>query len=83
MARTRSVATIALGALLLSGCNTGPFGRQGPPPVRPAAFTALGLTAAYLNGDVISGRAVRAKKMKAAGIRPLNPAAVAGYMYRA
>jgi outer membrane protein OmpA-like peptidoglycan-associated protein len=61
----------------------GPFSRPAPPPVRPAAFTALGVTAAYLNGDVISGHAARAKKMKAAKIRPLNPAAVGGYMYRA
>jgi len=83
MNRTRSIASIALGAVLLSGCSVGPFGRSGPPPIRPAAFTALGVTAAYLNGDVIGGRAARAKKMRAAGIRPLNPAEVAGYMYRA
>jgi outer membrane protein OmpA-like peptidoglycan-associated protein len=83
MNRTRSVATIALGALLLSGCGVGPFGQPGPPPVRPAAFTALGLSAAYLNGGIIGDRAARAKRMKAAGIRPLNPAAVGGYMYRA
>ena len=68
---------------MLSGCDSIPFGRPGPPPIRPAAFTALGVTAAYLNGDIISGRAARAKKMKAAGIRPLNPAAADGYMYRA
>ena len=83
MNRTRSVATIALCVLMLSGCDIVPFGRPGPPPIRPAAFTALGVTAAYLNGDIIGGRAVRAKKMRAAGIRPLNPAAVGGYMYRA
>jgi outer membrane protein OmpA-like peptidoglycan-associated protein len=83
MNRTRSIATIALGALLLTGCDVGPFGRSGPPRVRPAAFTALGVTAAYLNGDVIGGSAARAKKMRAAGIRPLNPAAAGGYMYRA
>jgi outer membrane protein OmpA-like peptidoglycan-associated protein len=83
MNRTCSIAAIGLGALLLSGCDVVPFGRPGPPPVRPAAFTALGVTAAYLNGDVIGGRAARAKKMRAAGIRPLNPAAVGGYMFRA
>ena len=83
MNRTRSIATLALGALLLSGCDITPFGRPGPPPVRPAAFTALGVTAAYLNGDVIGGSAARARKMRAAGIRPLNPAAAGGYMSRA
>ena len=83
MKRFRSSTAVALCALTLAGCDIGPFGRPPPPPVRPAAFTALGVTAAYLNGDVISGHAARAKKMKAAGIRPLNPAAVPGYMYRA
>ena len=83
MNRTRSFTVAALCGLMLSGCDITPFGRPPPPPVRPAAFTALGVTAAYLNGDVISGRAARAKKMKAAKIRPLNPAAVPAYMYRA
>jgi outer membrane protein OmpA-like peptidoglycan-associated protein len=83
MNRTRSFTLVALGAVTLAACDMVPFGRPGPPPVRPAAFTALGVTAAYLNGDVISGSAARAKKMRAAGIRPLNPAAVPGYMYRA
>ncbi len=82
MNRTRSFALVAVGAVMLSGCDMVPFGRPGPPPVRPAAFTALGVTAAYLNGDVIGGSVARAKKMRAAGIRPLNPAAVPGYMYR-
>jgi len=80
---TRSIAVVALGALTLTGCDSVPFGRPAPPPVRPAAFTALGVSAAYLNGDVIGGRAARAKRMRAAGIRPLNPAAVGAYMYRA
>lgn len=83
MNRSRSITALALGcSLLLAGCM-GPFSRPAPPPMRPAAFTALGVTAAYLNGDIISGHAARAKKMRAAGIRPLNPAAVPGYMYRA
>jgi len=82
MNRTCSFTLAAAGAVLLSGCDIVPLGRPGPPPVRPAAFTALGVTAAYLNGDVISGSAARSKKMRAAGIRPLNPAAAPGYMYR-
>jgi len=67
--------------MLLSGCETGPFGR--PPPVRPAECTALGVTAAYLNGDVITGTRSRAAKMRAAKISPLTPTLVPSYMYRA
>lgn len=83
MDRTRSIAAAALCTLLLSGCETGPFGQPQPPPVRPAAFIALGVTAAYLNGDVIGGTRSRAAKMRAAKIRPLTPAMVPSYMYRA
>jgi outer membrane protein OmpA-like peptidoglycan-associated protein len=77
--------TIAVGlcALLLSGCGVGPFAQPAPPPVRPAAFTALGVSAAYLNGDVIGGTRARAAKIRAAKIRPLLPAMVPSYMYRA
>jgi len=67
--------------MLLSGC--GFMGGQPQPMVRPAAFTALGLSAAYLNSDVISGSRARAAKMRAAGIRPLSPAAAPSYMARA
>lgn len=67
----------------LSGCAN-PFAAPPPPPmVRPAIFTALGLSAAYLNGDVIGGGKARAAKMRAAKIRPLAPAAVGAYMARA
>ena len=82
MNRTRSVAAAALCTMLLSGCEAGPFGRP-PPPVRPAEFTALGVTAAYLNGDVITGTRSRAAKMRAAKISPLTPTLVPSYMYRA
>ena len=82
MNRTRSIAAAALCTMLLSGCETGPFGRP-PPPVRPAEFTALGVTAAYLNGDVITGTRSRAAKMRAAKISPLTPTLVPSYMYRA
>ncbi|HEX6660828.1 MAG TPA: OmpA family protein [Sphingomicrobium sp.] len=84
MNRTRSILAVGLSALLLSGCSVGPFGQPAPPPpVRPAAFTALGVSAAYLNGDIISGTRSRAAKMRAAKIRPLSPAMVPSYMYRA
>lgn len=87
MDRSRSVVAVALGCslLLAGGCSSLPFRGPPPPPpppVRPAIFTALGLTAAYLNGDVIGGRKSRAAKLRAAGIRPLSPAAAPSYMGR-
>jgi outer membrane protein OmpA-like peptidoglycan-associated protein len=83
MDRSRSVTAVVLGcSVLLAGCM-GPFSRQGPPPVRPAAFTPLGLGAGYLNGDVIGGRKARAAKLRAAKIRPLSPADAPDYMARA
>jgi outer membrane protein OmpA-like peptidoglycan-associated protein len=64
---------------VLAGCNT--FGSSPPPPVvRPPAFTALGLSAAYLYSDVVGGHRARAAKMKAAKIRPLSAAAAPAYM---
>lgn len=83
MIRTRATFTVGLGALLLAGCGILPGQGPGPVMVRPAAFTALGVSAAYLNGDVISGSRARAAKMRAAGIRPLSPGEAASYMYRA
>jgi outer membrane protein OmpA-like peptidoglycan-associated protein len=83
MTPARSCPALALTILLLSGCGIGPFSQQPPPPVRPAAFTALGLGAAYLNGDIIGGRKARAAKLRAAKVRPLSPAAIPNYMYRA
>jgi len=84
MTPARSCPALALTILLLSGCGVGPFSQPPPPPpVRPAAFTALGLGAAYLNGDIIGGRKARAAKLRAAKVRPLSPAATPDYMYRA
>jgi outer membrane protein OmpA-like peptidoglycan-associated protein len=73
----RNLTAIAMtGALVaLAGCESAP-----PPMVRPAAFIPLGLGAAYLNTDVIGGSRARAAKMRAAKIRPLNPAAAPAYM---
>ena len=66
-------------ALALAACST-----SAPPPpqpvARPATFTALGLSAAYLSGDVVSGHKARAAKMKAAGVKPLSAAAAPAYM---
>ena len=61
--------------IAIAGCSTSP-----PPPMRPAAFTPLGLSAPYLSQDVIGGTRSRAAKMRAAKIRPLSPAAAAAYM---
>jgi outer membrane protein OmpA-like peptidoglycan-associated protein len=66
-------------ALALAGCAPS---APPPPPVvaPPAAFIPLGLSAAYVSGDVVSGRRARAAKMRAAGIRPLPPAEAAAYI---
>jgi outer membrane protein OmpA-like peptidoglycan-associated protein len=65
--------------ILVAGCNT--FASSPPPPVvRPPAFTALGLSAAYLYSDVVGGHRARAAKMKAAKIRPLSATAAPAYM---
>lgn len=76
----RSLAAVAVGCSLVvvAGCQTAP--PPPPPIVRPAAFVALGVTAPYLLGDVISGRRARAAKMRAAKISPLSAGAAYAYM---
>jgi len=81
MPSSRFTVALAAATITLSGCGT-MFGAPPPPVPRPAAFTALGLSAAYLNGDVIGGRSARAAKLRAAKIRPLTPAAAAVTMQR-
>jgi outer membrane protein OmpA-like peptidoglycan-associated protein len=67
---------LCAGLVAVAGCQTAP-----PPPVIvPAAFRPLGTTAPYLLGDVVGGQKARAAKMRAAKIRPLNPAEVGPYM---
>jgi len=81
MNRFRSLKAIGLscGIVLVAGCNT--FAPSPPRPiVRPPAFTALGLGAAYLYSDVVGGHRARAAKMKAAKIRPLSAGAAPAYM---
>ena len=61
--------------LALAACQTAP-----PPVVVPVAFTALGVSAPYLSGDVIGGSRARAAKLRAAKIRPLQAQSVPAYM---
>ena len=79
--RLAAVLASAAAALALAGCGN-IYGSAPAPVPRPAAFTALGLSAAYLNSDVINGRKSRAAKMRAAKIRPLAPMAAASTMQR-
>lgn len=74
----RTFQAVAMGSALaaLAGCATAPR----VPVVRPAAFTPLGLGAAYLNADVIGGTRSRSAKMRKAKIHPLRPVAAPAYM---
>jgi outer membrane protein OmpA-like peptidoglycan-associated protein len=80
LSRPAAMFASAAAALTLSGC--GMMGSGGPALPRPAEFTALGLSASYLNADIIGGRHARAAKMRAAHIRPLTPAAAPATMQR-
>ncbi len=78
---TRSLSLLALcsSLIVVGGCSAG---APPPPPVvaPPPSFVPLGLSAAYLYADVVTGRRARAAKLRAAGIRPLAPAAAPAYM---
>ena len=75
---TRFAIAASAGAATLAACG---LGRSAPPPIpRPAAFTALGVSAPYLSGDVISGTTARSARMAKAKIRPLPPSAQPAYM---
>ena len=74
--RKPAIFALACAVAALSACNTAP-----PPPVlRPAAFTALGLSAPYLYEAVIGGTRSRAAKMKAAKVRALSAAETPAYL---
>lgn len=79
MTNNRSIKALALGCFIaaLAGCETAP---PPPPPPVPASFTALGVSAPYLSGDIIGGHKARAAKMHAAKIRPLGPGEAGAYM---
>ncbi len=81
MALPRTLAALALGASLLAtaGCGIVPGGNR-PPPLQPVMMAPV--APAYIQGDVIGGQAARVKKARAAGLRPLAPAAVGDYVNR-
>ena len=68
--RSTLIACAAASAALIAGCGGPP-----PPMARPAAFTALGVSAPYLSAEVIGGTRARAAKMAKARIGPLSPQA--------
>jgi outer membrane protein OmpA-like peptidoglycan-associated protein len=76
----RTPVAIVFGCFLVAGCQVISPPPPPPPTVSTGAFTPLGLSAAYVSGDVVSGRRARAAKMRAAGIRPLSPAAAPAYI---
>ena len=77
MRRRLSWIALSGSAAVLTACATG---GPPPPPPPPPVFVALGLSAAYLSGDMIAGYRARSAKLRAAKIRPLGPAAAAAYM---
>jgi len=80
MSLGRTPVAIAFGCFALAGCQVFSPPPPQPPTVRPATFTALGVSAPYLYADVVAGHRARAAKMKAAKIRPLSASAAPGYM---
>jgi outer membrane protein OmpA-like peptidoglycan-associated protein len=74
----RLALAVAAGTATLGACG---MVRSSPPPMaRPAAFTALGVSAPYLSGDVVGGIKARSARMAKAKIRPLPLAAQPAYM---
>jgi len=77
MRRLKTIIACAVGASLLAGC--GMRGQPAPSPP-PPAFTALGITAPYLNADIIGGTKARSAKMRAAKISPVPRGSAPQYM---
>ena len=81
MRRLRNLAAIAITVpLLATACSLNPFSPP-PPPIMPPAIP-VPVAPAYLMADVIGGYSARLKKARAAGIRPIGPAAAADYVNR-
>jgi len=73
--RRLGMLVLGAGLVAVAGCQSAP-----PPVMVPPAFTALGISAPYLLGDVIGGQKARSAKLRAAKIRALSPAEVPVYM---
>lgn len=76
-----SLAAVAGASIALAGCNTSSDTYVLPPPPQPVNV-GPGAAAAYLFGDVIDGRRVRARRIIGAGGKALAPNAVPAYMSR-
>lgn len=77
--RTTAALATAAALALTGGCSLP--GGPPPPPLLPPAM-AVSVAPAYLQGDVIGGRAARVKKARAAKLRLLTAPAVADYVSR-
>ena len=81
MRRIRTLAAFALGATLLAtaGCNIVP--QRDPFPQLPPAMMAP-VAPAYIQGDLIGGRAARVRKARAAGRKLLTANQIGDYVNR-
>jgi outer membrane protein OmpA-like peptidoglycan-associated protein len=82
MRRFQILAAVVIGLPLLAtaGCALNPFAPPPPPMVPPIA--PVPVAPAYLMADVIGGYSARLRKARAAGVRPLGPAAAIDYVNR-
>lgn len=77
--RLRTSAALVIGGamMMIAGCAP-----PGPPPLPPIAPIAGPVVPAYMQADVIGGKAARVKKARAAGAKLLSAGAVWDYVNR-
>ncbi|WP_309662372.1 OmpA family protein [Sphingomonas sp.] len=78
MRRFRTLAALALAGPLLATAGCGNV--FAPAPYGPPQAALMPAVPAYLLGDVIGGYAMRLKKARAAGLKPVAPTAIADYV---